>query len=237
MSLDRTLTLAALAAVAALAASHAAPAAEIITVRSGQVGGNPGSVGQLDDIVTYLPNNPAGTAISASPFTAADFSGAVSGPAAVVISPYSVWTPGLSDAAARWINYSLSADGTPFGAPGSSLYAVPFFVTTANATSAFLQLEFAVDDWFGDWPGSGGNPDGLYINGVSTGYQGAGYAAPSFHNQTIAVNSGLNYLYFYQRDAGVLVSGLIFSATLTIPTPGGVALGAIGLLTMARRRR
>ena len=240
------ITLSITAATLALAAvAGSASAVEVITLRSGQVGNAPGSAGQLDDIVTYLPNNPPGVAISAAPFTAADFGGAVAGPAAVVINPYFVWTPGLSDPLARWINFGadlqFNADGTVSGTgnglPGSALYAVPFIVTTAAATQATINLEYAVDDWLGDWPGVGGNPDGLYINGVSTGHQGAGYAASSFYNATIPVNTGLNYLYFYQRDAGVLVSGLIFSATLTIPTPASAALVGMGGLMALRRRR
>ena len=232
-----------LCAVAGLASQ--ALGAEVITVRSGQVGGLPGLAGQADDIVTNLPNNPPGGQVSASPFTPADFAGAVSGPAAQVINAYSVWTPGLSDPLARWINWSAditpqpdgTVSGTGYGNPGSALYAVPFVVTTPGATFATLNLELAVDDALGDWFVAGPNPDGLYINGVSTGYQGGNYATPTFHTQVIPVSTGLNYLYFYQRDLGVLVSGLIFSATLTVPAPGAMALLGMGGLVAVRRRR
>lgn len=230
------------AAVALLAGQASA---EVITLRSGQVGGLPGVAGQSDDIITVHPNNPPGGAVSPSPFTPADFAAAVSGASAQVINPYSVWTPGISDPLARWINFHAdiqqnpdgTVGGTGYGSPGSALYAVPFVVTTPLATSAVLQLELAVDDSFGDWFVSGPNPDGLYINGVTTGFQGGNYATPTLHTQVIPVATGLNYLYFYQRDVGVLVSGLIFSATLTVPAPAGLGLLAAGGLLVSRRRR
>ncbi len=65
-----------LVAVVGLAGAVGLCNAEVITLRSGQVGGLPGVAGQPDDIVTFLNNNPPGAAISATPFTAADFSGA-----------------------------------------------------------------------------------------------------------------------------------------------------------------
>lgn len=225
---------------------RSAQGVEIINLRSGQVGGFPGLAGQPDDIVTVLPNNPPGAPISATPFTAADFAGAASGPPAHVINPYGVWTPGISDPAARWINFDgtfFNADGTVgpgYGTPGSCLYAVPFTITTVGITSASLSLEFAVDDYLGDQPFGGGNPAGLYVNGISTGYDGGNYASPTITVQNITgmVSTGTNYLYLYQRDAGVLVSGLIFSATITVtPAPGAAAMLGLGALAVTRRRR
>ncbi|MBL8764962.1 MAG: hypothetical protein JNM07_11895 [Phycisphaerae bacterium] len=231
-----TLALAGLAAACLTGALNA----ETIVVRSGQVGGNPGLVGQADDIVTYLPNNPPGGAISPNPFTAADFAGAVSGAAATVIQPYPVWASGLSDTQARWINWSMDAAG--YGSPGSALYAVPFYVNTTGITQATISLEIAVDDGFGDWLYGGGNPDGLYVNGNSTGCQVGNYSTPSFFfgNITTSVTTGQNYLYFYQRDAGVLVSGLIFSATIDvqgIPTPPAAGMAGAGMMVLGVRRR
>lgn len=218
---------------------------EVITLRSGQVGGLPGVAGQADDIVTVHPNSPPGGAVSASPFTASDFAAAAAGASATVINAHPAWTPGISDPLARWINWQadiqFNSDGTVsgsgYGSPGSALYAVPFVVTTPLATSATLQLELAVDDALGDWFVTGPNPDGLYINGATTGFQGGNYATPTLHTQSIPVTTGLNYLYFYQRDLGVLVSGLIFSATITVPSPTGIGLLAAGGLFAARRRR
>lgn len=229
------------------ATGHAA-SAEVITLRSGQVGGLPGVAGQTDDIVTYLPNNPPGGAISASPFTAADFTGAATGPSATVINAHPAWTPGISDTQARWINFAAdqqvqpdgSVGGTGYGLPGSSLYAIPFFVTTANATGGFMSIEYAVDDVGGDWfaPYLGGNPNTLYINGVALPHQGGNYAASTFYSTSLSFGPGWNYLYLYQRDAGILVSGAIFSITIdVVPAPGAAALLGLGGLVAARRRR
>jgi uncharacterized protein (TIGR03382 family) len=237
-----------IAATLALAlASSAAHAVEIINLRSGQVGGLPGLVGQPDDIVTWRPGTPPGAPASGSAFTVTDFTMANTGAPAQVINPYTpFWTPGISDPLARWINFDGSfynPDGTPgtgYGTSGSCLYAVPFTITTVGITSAMISLEFAVDDWLGDQPVGGANPAGLYVNGVSTGYDGGSYATPSFTTQNITamVSTGTNYLYLYQRDAGVVVSGVIFSATITVlPSPGPIALGGLGLLALGRRRR
>lgn len=223
-----------------------ASGSQIITLRSGQVGGLPGFAGQPDDIVTFNPNTPPGAFISATPFTAADFGAAASGAPAHVINPVSVWTPGISDPLARWINYDGSfidptgAPGPGLGLPGSVLYAVPFFITLGSITNATLTLEFAVDDHLGDAAFGGGNSDGLYINGVPTGFSGGNYAAPTVHVQNITglVNPGLNYMYLYQRDLGVAVSGIIFSATIdVVPAPGALAVLGLGGLVATRRRR
>lgn len=232
---------------ALLLSAGSASAVEVITLRSGQVGGLPGVAGQADDTVRFLNGaNPPGGPVSLSPFTAADFAGAAGGPAATVVNAHPAWTPGISDPLARWINWKAdltvapdgSVSGTGYGSPGSALYAVPFVVTTpGGALTATLALELAVDDAHGDWFVAGPNPDGLYVNGVSTGFQGGNYASPTLHFQNITVNTGLNYLYFYQRDLGVLVSGLIFSATITVPTPGAAALLGLGGLVAVRRRR
>lgn len=246
-SARRTLPTLALATAAVLLAAGTASAVEVITLRSGQSGGVPGVAGQLDDTVRFLNGaNPPGGPVSLSPFTPANFAGAAAGPAATVINAHPAWTPGISDPAARWINWQAdltifsdgSVGGTGYGSPGSALYAVPFIVTTPGGSmTASLALELAVDDAHGDWAVSGPNPDGLYINGISTGYQGGNYATPTLHFQNITVNTGLNYMYFYQRDLGVLVSGLIFSATITVPTPGAAALLGLGGLVAARRQR
>lgn len=224
--------------------------AEIIVLRSGQVGNAPGVAGQLDDTVTFLSgNNPPGTFISANAFTPAEFAGAATGPAATVINPHGAWAPGLSDTQARWINFAAdlqpNPDGTMGGSgqglPGSTLYAIPFMVNTLGATGGWLNMEFAADDCIGDWAGyslPGGNNSGLYINGMATGYGGGNYATPTFHSQFIPFTTGLNHIYLYQRDAGVLVSGIIFSITIdVVPAPGSAALLGMGTLVAMRRRR
>lgn len=221
-----------------LTAAAGTARAELITVRSGQVGGVPGTVGQPDDTVRFLNNNPPGGPISAVPFTPADFNGALTGAPASVINPYiGAWTPGISDLDARWINFSAdSLSG--YGTPGSSLYAVPFFVTTAAATGGNLTIEFAVDDGGGDFNWGGPNPSFLYVNGTDTGYNGGNYAASTFHSQFVSLSSGWNTIYLYQRDQGVAVSGLIFSMTIeVVPEPGTLSLLGFGVLALVRRQR
>ena len=244
ISISNVLAVAAIVTLAGTAAH-----AEVINLRSGQVSGLPGAIGQNDDIVTYLNNNPPGGAISASPFTPAEFAGAVSGAPAKVIQAHPAWTPGISDTAARWINFGVdqqvnsdgSVSGTGYGLPGSSLYAIPFFVTTPGATGGFMNIEYAVDDVGGDWyaPYLGGNPNTLYINGVALPHQGGNYAASTFYSTSLSFSSGLNYLYLYQRDAGILVSGAIFSITIdvVVPAPGAAAMLGLGGLVAFRRRR
>lgn len=214
---------------------------ETITVRSGQVnnGGGcansvPGTPGQSDCSVTYnsVIGNPVGLPLDGSGpldvFNPGDFSNAKLGVGvpATVIAPFSpIWFTNLSsviggDPDARWVNFAIGGDN--LGTPGSALYAVPFDVTSTAISSATLTLECGVDDQLGD-KGSGPNFFGLYINDPSKGLDdvpACNFATPttSFHvippgwiipNQT-------NYLFFYQRDTAAVVSGLIFSATITI---------------------
>jgi hypothetical protein len=222
--------------------------AEVITVRSGQVGGLPGSPGQPDDTVRFLANNPVAAPISASPFGFADFLGASTGAPAVVINPHPAWIPSLpSDPAARWINHTAdiqqNADGTVSGSglgpPGSCLFAVPFFVTTPGATGGYLTLTYAVDDVGGDQSYGGGNPDFLYINGTPTGYSGGNFGAPTtLSTFFIPFSQGWNTLYMYQRDVGAAVSGTIFSMSIeVVPAPSAAAVLGLGGLAAARRRR
>ncbi len=219
-----------------------ASAMETITVRSGQVAGSPGLPGQPDDIVRYLPGNPAGAPASAFAFTPADFAGAVGGPAAHVITPVGPWVPGISDPMARWVNFGIEPI-TDWGTSGSALYAVPFFVTTTGITSATLTIELAVDDYLGDShiSGPGPNLDGMYVNGSGLGsYPVFNFGAPVTHTQSITtwVTTGQNYLYLYQRDIGFGASGIIFSAMIeVVPSPGAAALLGLGGLFASRRRR
>lgn len=219
-------------------------AVEIITVRSGQVGGVPGAPGGLDDIVTYNPGgNPVAAPVQATPFVAADFAATIAGAPATVITPNPAWMGGavapLSDPLARWINFG------PFAAAGSALYAVPFFVTSATIPNATLTVEGGVDDALGDALFGGPNFDGLYINNLPSGLETLlpgdfNFGVPTTHTQNITskIAPGQNYLFFYQRDAGAGVSGLIFSATIEIvPEPGSIGLAVTGALVFLGRRR
>lgn len=231
-----------------LVGHHAA--GETFTLRSGQTLFGPGQPRQFDSQVRFLPINPVKLPVSTNPFTAANFSGAALGPQAVIIEPLTPpWISGISDSQARWINWKIG-DRHPYdptyddntGVPGSCLYSIGFSVHTANIASAIISVEYAVDDTLGDWSSTGGNPDGFYVNGISTGHHGGGFQSSSSFtaNITSLVTPGLNYLYFYQRDLGASVSGLIFSATVEItevPSPAGFApFAMLGALAVRRRR-
>lgn len=229
----------------ALLALSSAVSAETVVFRSGQTGGVPGTPGSLDDIVTYNPwGNPGGAPVSPLPFTAADFTATAGGPSARVVQTSGAWMGGqvapLSDPAARWINFDLIPGD--YGAGGSALYAVPFWVNTTNITNATLTFEGGADDVLGDWLSGGPNPGGLYINGFDAGYmyQGFNIAAPTTHTQNITswITPGQNYLYFYQRDIGYALGGIIFSGTIDIvPAPASAGLIGLGGMTMLTRRR
>jgi hypothetical protein len=217
------------------------PAVELITVRSGQSGGIPGSPGSSDDIVTYNPwGNPGGLPVLGTAFTATDFAATAGGSSAVVISPVGAWMGGavapLSDPLARWINFGNSSG---IGTPGSALYAVPFTIQSTSFSQVLLSIEGGVDDALGDaYSGDSPNVEGLYVNGttlpsslttIAFNIGTFNFLAPSSHvvDITAYVAPGLNHFYLYQRDVGVSVSGIIFSATISvIPEPGSLALVA-----------
>ncbi|MCC6426528.1 MAG: hypothetical protein IT435_06880 [Phycisphaerales bacterium] len=236
-------------AVALLAATASLASAEVITLRSGQVGGLPGSPTQVDDTITFGNTVPTGP-LSANPFTAADFNATTANPA-IVINAYGSWLPGLTfDTQARWIGTGLyQAD--PFypnlGAPSSALYRAPFTVTTTGITSAVISIAWAADDNLGDVIFGGPNPIGAYLRDPSgnvtalTPVAGGGYGIETTvlnYNITGAIDTGVNELFMYQRDAGSGISGLIFGAEMRIvPGPGSAALLALGGIAIARRRR
>lgn len=217
-----------IAALALLVQATTAVAA-VTTIRTGQVAGVPGSCNGNDDTFRFVAPNPnCGQPILPSPFTAADFSAACAGPQAVVIQPFSAWTPSLDcDADARWISTS-SLPGSCFGAPVSALYCAQF---DANCTVAdSVRICWAVDDFLGD-PASfpGPNPDGIYINGTSLG---AAFSGPGSNPTYTAVATnvplinGFNSLAVYQRDAGCGLGGLILSAKIY------THCGSVGVETM-----
>ncbi|MEL6797445.1 MAG: GC-type dockerin domain-anchored protein [Planctomycetota bacterium] len=223
------------AACSGSAASQGTAASEVITLRSGQGVNGPGQIGQTDPLVTFRPINPPGVPTSDVVFTPADFQAAIDGPNAVIIRRNAAWTSGLSDPDPRWINYAIKPNQE--GQAGSTLYAVPFTVAAPAIQSAQLDIEYACDDWLGDWFEGGPNPVGLYVNGESTGYQGQQFQTPTAHQQDITpwVTPGENHLFLYVRDAGIVVSGLIFDITITV-TPGVDCVADVnrdGMLTPA----
>ena len=200
------------------------------------------NIGDVDDIVTYWTRGTGGS-LSTSPFTMTDFDKArgigctiddFCGMAELIVPhPSPTWIPSLpSDADARWINHNHGsiASNTGSGRPATSvLYAVPFTITTNKITSASIDFEWAVDDLLGDSGFSdNNNPIGVYINspqnalnssfsGDQNPLMGTGQlGTASQGNIEDFLVSGLNHLYIYQRDQGGSVSGLIFSANITI---------------------
>ncbi|MBI1190181.1 MAG: hypothetical protein GC200_05800 [Tepidisphaera sp.] len=233
------------AGLVVLGAVAAAQGVETITLRSGQVGGVPGLPGGIDDTVT-CSTPPGSGAFSASPFTTADFNGAAANPA-IVIQPVGVWLPALTyDPQARWIGTRF-LQGSQYGAPGSTIYRVPFNVTTVGITGATLDIAWAADDSLGDQAFGGANPFGAYIRdafGNVTALPPVSVGSYATETQVLglnitgAVSTGANELFLYNRDQGFSVSGLIFGATIqVVPAPGAAALVGLGSLAVLRRRR
>lgn len=230
-------------------AAFAASGVEIITLRSGQVGGFPGLPTQFDSTMTFGGTVGSGP-LSASPFTTADFNASAANPA-IVINPYTSWLPALSfDPQARWVGTGLYNDGINppnMGASSSALYRVPFTVTTASITGATMSIAWAADDTLGDQTYGGANPIGAYLrdsfgnvtalNPVAGG--GFSYESNVINmNITGAISTGANELFLYQRDQGAGISGLIFGAEMRVlPSPGAAALAGLGVLAIGRRRR
>ena len=210
-------TLLLLAVLALLVPATFALAATTV-IRTGQVGGVPGTCGGSDDSFRYLAPNPnCGAPILSAPFQPADFAAACAGPQATVIDPYTAaWIGSLPcDPDARWIA-SGRYPGSCYGEGLSVLYCAPFSSHCTIADS--IRICWAVDDFLGDVPSfPGPNPGGVYINGVDLGpaFSGPGsnpqYSAVAYNVPLIA---GTNSLEVYQRDAGCSLGGLILSATV-----------------------
>ncbi|MFN0136509.1 MAG: dockerin type I domain-containing protein [Phycisphaerae bacterium] len=196
------------------AAAASAQPCETIILRSGQVAGLPGSPGQLDDIVRRHATVALSGQLSATPFNAAWFNPAQTGPAAMVVGAYPGWITSLPcDPQARWINYNDN------DFHDSVLYAIPFDITSPCIENATIELCWAVDDSLGD-PSGGANTTGVYVNGLATApvISGGTHTTHSTATRTITgqVIPGLNWLYLYQRDIGAHAAGIIFSARIDI---------------------
>ena len=133
-----------------------APAAfaEIIEIRSGQVGGVPGTpptvdfVGPVDDCFRAFTATACGTPLSGVPFSAADFSAARAGAAAELVAPAGTWLASLpADPGARWVNWN---HGTVIGGSGdparSALYACDFVIETPCPSATLEIWESSVGD-------------------------------------------------------------------------------------------
>lgn len=184
--------------------------AETIVLRSGNA-----PVGSPDPQINMLVGTGA-TPLSASPFTAADFSAACNGRPAIVINPHPAWLQQLPcDPLARWIGTD------PVGTPASALYCQAFDVETCCIHSAILNFCWSGDDALGDGIYGGPNLDGVYINGVAVtpSINTGSYAVPttvSGIDVTSLLQCGPNQLQIYNRDAALVVSGVIYTATIDI---------------------
>jgi hypothetical protein len=223
---------------------------EVVVLQSGfdEQNSVPWSYGQLDVGLTYITNGAAGFGF-ASTFTAADFAAAQGGPDAYTKAPltqgtFQVYAPSLFAPypLAQWVN--IVSD--PF-VGRSMLYAMPFQLTTANITSASLSLKWAVDDFLGDPMASDPNPVGVYLNGqpVPTAISGGDKllltTALDFNIGPL-LQTGQNWIYFYQRDAGATsgpgASGLMFGVTITVvPEPSSHLLLTIASCAVWSIRR
>jgi hypothetical protein len=215
--------------------------AEVVVLQSGfdEQNSVPWSYGQLDTGLTYITTGTSNIPF-ANAFTSADFAAAQAGPIAYTKAPlvqnnFPVYVPSLFAPypLAQWVNYVP----TPLGAQ-SLLYAMPFQLTTTNITTANLSMKWAVDDFLGDPASSGPNPVGVYLNGqpVPAAITGGSFgfiSTASDSNIGPLLQTGQNWIYFYQRDFSGGASGLMFGVTLTIaPEPTTLALAAIALATV-----
>lgn len=194
-----------------LLATLALPAAaELVSLRSGNA-----TIGNADPQISALVGLGA-TPLSASLFTAADFAAACGPRSAVVIAPHPAWLQQLAcDPQAQWIGTDAIAS------PASALYCQPFDVQTCCIESAVMTFCWAGDDALGDGIYGGPNLDGVYINGtaVTPSINTGSYATQTTAGPidvTALVHCGSNQLQVYNRDAAILVSGVIYSVTIDI---------------------
>ena len=197
--------------VCVVALAVAVPAAaETVVMRSGNA-----PIGNPDPLIHMLVGAGA-TALSASLFTSADFTAACTGRPAIVITPHPAWLQQLPcDPLARWIGTD------PVGTPASALYCQAFQVQTCCIKSATLNFCWSGDDALGDGVYGGPNLDGVYINGVAVtpSINTGSYATAtqvSGVDVTALLHCGTNELQVYNRDAALVVSGVIYTVTIDI---------------------
>jgi len=183
--------------------------AETIVLRSGNA-----PLGNADPLIRMSPGG-GGTPLSSDPFTEDYFNRACAGPNSIVCQPHGAWLQQLScDPDARWIG--VDAEATP----ASALYCHVFEVESCCIEQARLDFCWVTDDALGDTGFGGGNPDGVYVNGVavSPSITGGSYATESLVSVDVTglVHCGTNELHVYNRDAGFVVSGVMFSATFEL---------------------
>ncbi len=197
------------------------PGDEIITVRTGQLGGAPVAPGSITDNATCLASAAPSMPFQTTAFAFSDPPAVCSvGTPAFAVQPIAGWVPGLScDPDARWVHWWASSP-TPAGSPPRSvIYCFPFDVTTLDICHAELTLCWAADDQLGD-PAPGPNQVGAYLNGtpLSSAFSGGDFTYETTASQDVTslLVPGPNTLVLYQRDTDAVVSGLIASATIQV---------------------
>jgi hypothetical protein len=194
----------------------------IVTIRTGQVAGAPGSCLGADDTFRRDVPQPLCSFPIPLPFGQADFDNACSGAPAVVVAPETyTWVQSLPcDPDARWIASQLSQlyPAQCYGERQSALYCAAFSNPGECTVADSIRICWAVDDYLGDPPAfPGPNPGGIYVNGNDLGPAFSGLGA-SQQRTAVATNvpllPGVNRLQVYQRDAGCGVAGLILSARI-----------------------
>jgi hypothetical protein len=194
-------------ATAALLLVAAQAGAFTVTLRSGQA-----AAGSPDPLVKqYVVGSACGQGYP-TVFTNADFTAALSSPPAIVLSyVHPAWIAGIScDPLAQWIGVD------PNATPTSVLYALEFNLPAPCCIqNAKLDFCWAQDDVLGDTI----NPDGVFLNQTALpAISGGSYATVTSVgvDVTSILHCGTNTLHIYNRDLACAVSGVIFSATLTI---------------------
>ncbi len=197
------------------------PGTETITLRSGN-----GSLGAPDATIRCV-GGAASSALSNAPFTGTDFAAAAAGASANIVFSNS-WAANLpQDAQAQWVS-STTLVGQPSrpGAPRSAMFAHPFAVNMCRGDRRRAQLvvHYCADDGLGDPAGGGPNAMGIYLNGIPVpGTAGDISTWPGTNVKTITVSNvapylatGANVLYLYVRDRNGGVSGVMYSARITL---------------------
>ncbi len=159
--------------------------------------------------------------LSSNPFGPGEFNNARFSPYVAVV-PNSIpqgWCQSLPcDPLAGWVSVTSTSVAQ------SALYAHPFTVTTCqnNIKRVKLDICFCADDSLGDNTAYGGpNPSGLYLNGHAIPMSGVfgGWASSTSFSTYVPANwllNGGNVLYLYNRDTLGLLSGVLYSAKITI---------------------
>jgi PEP-CTERM motif len=166
-----------------------------------------------------------------SPFTAANFTSARTGPTSFVQASTPFYISSLPSApAARWIGTNATS---AVNVGDTALFAVSFNIADPFSSGSFSMF-YAVDNELG------GTVPGIYLNGIALpSSTGIGTFTSQFTYSDASVGAdlvqGTNFLYIDAVNLGA-EEGLIFSATISTvnasatPEPGSLLLLGSGFL-------